>query len=218
MGGHGPSGVEGAHGGARHERAGGTPAVALLAPDAAMRVAESIGVLGPLAELNVFRLLLRRPRLAKGTADLLLSILARAELPPALRELVIMRVAWVTRSAYEWAQHWQIALDVGVAEADLLGVRDWSAHRDFDAAQRCVLQAVDEVVESHQVSPPTVAMLVELLGVDAAIEAVAAIGAWVMVSIVLRSFDVPVEDGVALWPPEGAEPDDETVHENEERR
>lgn len=192
-------------------------AVGVLQADHARAVADEAGLLHVLARLNVFRLLLRRPRLARATADLLLSILAHGALDARLRELLIMRVAWVTRSAYEWAQHWRIALDLGVSEADLVGVRDWSAHRGFDAAQRCVLRAVDEVIDCHEVSPATVADLVELLGEDAAIEAVAAIGAWTMVSIVLRSFDVPTEDGLALWPPDGTTPDGEAARMNRRR-
>lgn len=42
-----------------------------------------------------------------------------------MRELVIMRIGWVTGSVYEWTQHWGVATALGVDQADLLAVRDW---------------------------------------------------------------------------------------------
>ncbi|MHB1785026.1 MAG: carboxymuconolactone decarboxylase family protein [Acidimicrobiales bacterium] len=180
--------------------------IPMLAPGEAQAVAEEAKVPGALAELNIFRLLLRRPRLAKGTAELLLSLLFGAELDAGLRELIIMRVAWVSGSDYEWAQHWRIATDLGVTEADLVGVRDWRVHGAFGPEQIAVLRAVDEVSADGSVSPEAVADLVRLLGEEAALEAVTAIGAWSMISIVLRSLEVPLEAGVADWPPDGRVP------------
>jgi hypothetical protein len=37
------------------------------------------------------------------------------------------------------------------------------------------------------------------------VELVSAIGLWRMISGVLRTFEVPLEDGVAAWPPDGRE-------------
>ncbi|CNM89961.1 carboxymuconolactone decarboxylase [Mycobacterium tuberculosis] len=38
------------------------------------------------------------------------------------------------------------------------------------------------------------------------IELVTAIGAWRMVASILNSLNVPLEDGVASWPPDGRSP------------
>lgn len=182
------------------------PPVPLLDPDEARHRAAQAQIPDALAELNVFRLLLNRPRLAKATADLLLSLLFGAQLEARLRELIIMRVAWITGSEYEWAQHWRIATQAGVSEADLVGVRAGVSHEGFGPQDRAVLKAVDEVGIGGAVSQTTLAELRRLLGEDAAIEAVAAVGAWAMVSTLLRSFDVPLEEGTPGWPPDGVDP------------
>jgi len=39
------------------------------------------------------------------------------------------------------------------------------------------------------------------------VELVAAIGNWRLFSALLRSLDVPLEQGVTAWPPDGAIPD-----------
>jgi hypothetical protein len=36
-------------------------------------------------------------------------MLWHGKLDPRLRELVIMRIGWLTASDYEWTQHWRVA-------------------------------------------------------------------------------------------------------------
>ena len=180
----------------------------LLAAEAALEIGRDSGVPRQLAELNFFRLLLRRPRTAKAMSDLLVSLLAGEALGHRHRELAIMRIGWVTASAYEWTQHWRIAGQFGVPETDLLGVRDWPGHAGFDAADRAVLRAVDEAMGGAGISTATWAECDERLGTDAAIELVVAIGAWLMASIYLRATGVPLEEGVDAWPPTGSGPPD----------
>ena len=97
---------------------------------------------------------------------------------------------------------------MGVPAEDLLGVRDWSAHSSFGRPERAVLAATDEVVRNGAVSAHTWAACERELGADSAvlIELVTAIGAWRMIASILHSLDVPLEDGVASWPPEGQPP------------
>lgn len=178
----------------------------MLTLEESLAAAERAGVVPQLAQLNVFRLLLRRERPAKALADLLLSLLFGGELDTRLRELVIMRIGWSTGSVYEWTQHWRIALDLGVTEADLLGVRDWPAHEGFDDLDRAVLAATDQCVAGEHIDDSTWAVIHRRLGDDAAVELVAAIGAWTMISTLLRSLEIDLEDGVMPWPPDGATP------------
>ena len=164
------------------------------------------GVPEQLAELNYFRLLLRRPRTARAMSDLLVSLLAGAALIHRHRELAIMRIGWLTGAQYEWTQHWRIAGQFGLAEDDLVATRDWDRHEGFDASDRAVLRAVDEAVRDGSTSAATWATCTELLGEDATIELAVAIGAWVMASIYLRAMQIPLEDGVSSWPPDGQGP------------
>ena len=84
--------------------------------------------------------------------DLLATMLWRGTLDPRLRELVIMRIGWLTASDYEWTQHWRVAQGLGVSADDLLGVRDWQAHQGSGPAERAVLAATDDVVRDGAVS------------------------------------------------------------------
>lgn len=180
--------------------------VAPLPRTEALGAAQGAGVPEGLARLNVFGVLLRRPEVAKGVAELLLSLLGSPALDPRLRELAIMRLGWTTGSVYEWSQHWPIALALGVDAADLLAVRDWEHHAGFGEVERAVLAATDECTTAGAVSGATMAVLRGHLDDRALVDLVTAIGAWTMVSVFLRSLGVPLEDGMAPWPPTGEEP------------
>lgn len=173
----------------------------------ALELADQYALNPTFASLSVFRVLLRTPQLAKSVAGLLETLLRGEHLDGRLRELVIMRIGWVTGSCYEWTQHWRVARLMGIPEETLLGVRDWQSQTGYGAAERAVLAATDETIEAGTISPETWQACRDCLGSDEAlIELVAAIGNWRLFSSLLRSLEVPLEEGVEAWPPDGREP------------
>ncbi|HEY9304996.1 MAG TPA: carboxymuconolactone decarboxylase family protein [Mycobacterium sp.] len=176
--------------------------------DGAKAAADEAGVPNYMAELAIFQVLLNHPKLAGALNDLLATMLWRGTLDSRLRELVIMRIGWLTACDYEWTQHWRVAQGLGVSADDLLGVRDWQAHKAFGPAEQAALAATDDVLRDGAVSSQSWAACQRELGTDPAllVELVTAIGAWRMVASILRSLQVPLEDGLASWPPDGRAP------------
>ncbi len=178
-----------------------------LSLEAARAAAEQVGLQEQMADLNIFRVLLHQPKLAKAISDVLLTLLFRGKLDARLRELVIMRIGWATGSVYEWTQHWRIATQLGVSEEDLLALRDWRASDRFDDADRAILSATDETLETGTISSETWKRCEEHLGsTEERLELVSAIGTWRFISGFLRSLEIPLEEGVTPWPPDGATP------------
>jgi alkylhydroperoxidase family enzyme len=183
------------------------PRVSRLSIEEAKAIAEEAKVPAAMAELNVFRALLRHPSLAKVVNDQLIALLFRGKLDERLRELVILRIGWLTGSVYEWTQHWNVAVGLGLDEADLLAVRDWRAAERFGPAERAVLAATDETLETGTISPGTWAECeAHLGGPEQLLELVVAIGNWRHLSSLLRSLEIPLEEGMAAWPPDGRSP------------
>ena len=82
-----------------------------------------------------------------------------------------------------------------------------SALKLFDEHDRIVLQATDDTLQHGGVQAATWARLVELLpGPDSQITLVASIGNWLMFAQIMKSLDIPLEDGAAIWPPDGIAP------------
>lgn len=184
--------------------------IPLLPVDEAKAAADEAGVPDYMAELSIFQTLLNHPQLAGPFNDLLATMLWHGALDRRLRELVIMRIGWLTECNYEWTQHWRVASRLGVSAEDLLGVRDWRSHNGFGPTERAVLAATDDVVRDGAVSAASWADCERELGGDKTvlIELVTVIGAWRMVSSILQSLEVPLEEGVAAWPPDGQSPSD----------
>jgi alkylhydroperoxidase family enzyme len=184
-----------------------TPRIELLPAGEAKAAAESAGVVPRMAELSIFRVLLRQPGAAKAVQDLLFALLFRGVLDARLRELLIMRIGWVTGSEYEWTQHWRIATQLGIPAEDLLALRAWRSSRRLGAADRAVLAATDETLETGTITRETWAACEAHVGSpEALLELVAAIGTWRLISSLLRSLEIPLEAGVEPWPPDGVRP------------
>ncbi len=162
--------------------------------DKAKAAADEAAVPNYMAELSIFQVLLNHPQLARGINDLLATMLWHGALDPRLRELVIMRIGWLTACDYEWTQHWRVASRLGVSGDDLLGVRDWQAYDGFGRAERAVLAATDDVIHDGAVSADSWAACERELHGDKTvlIELVTAIGAWRMVASILHSLLVPL--------------------------
>ncbi len=181
--------------------------IPLLPVDEAKAAADEAGVPNYMAELAIFQVLLNHPRLACALNDLLATMLWHGALDPRLRELVIMRIGWLTASDYEWTQHWRVAQGLGVSADDLLGVRDWHAYDGFGPAEQAVLAATDDVMRDGAVSAESLAACAREFSDRAVlVELVTAIGAWRMIASILHSLQVPLEDGVESWPPDGRRP------------
>ena len=173
----------------------------------ARSIATEHGLPDYMGDLSVFQIALKNPSVARGLNGMLHNLLWKGELDGRLRELIIMRIGWTTGSAYEWTQHWRVATGMGIEESDLLAVRDWPNHDGFGPAERAVLAATDDSLATGVISDETWALCCDALVEDALlVELVAVIGNWSLFSNLLRTLNVPLEDGVVPWPPDGIAP------------
>lgn len=182
--------------------------IEMLSVEQAKAAAKECGIRESMAGLSVYRALLRHPQLASAVNHLLTTLLFTGnKLDVRLRELLIMRIGWTTGAKYEWTQHWHFAERVGLPPEDVIAVRDWRSSMRLGAADRAVLAAVDDTLEFGKISDSVWAECVRHVGSpEQLLEMVIAIGNWNMFSQLLRSVEIPLEDGVKDWPPDGRIP------------
>ncbi len=183
-----------------------TPRIKPLDLDVARRAAVAVGIPDHLAELSVFRVALRSPNVAAALHGMLHHLLFEGTFDARRRELIIMRLGWGSGSVYEWTQHWRVAGLLAVDPDDVLAVRDWRASYRFDRTDRAVLAATDEVLTSGTITDQTWTACAEVLDEVALVELVAIIANWRLFASVLMSWQVPLEEGVEPWPPDGRRP------------
>ena len=116
-----------------------------------------------------------------------------ARLDPRLRELAILRVAWRTRSEYEWWQHARIGLHAGLTSEQLHAVPDGPAAGLWAPLERHVLEAVDQVVDDWRVGAGTWAALAQHLDAAQLLELAFVIGAYLCFATVTNSVELPAD-------------------------
>lgn len=144
--------------------------------------------------LHLYQMLLHSPVVAEGWLALLTAIRQKAALSGRLRELVIMRIAVVNGAAYEAVQHAPIALQEGMAQAQIDALDAWETSPLFSETERAVLTLSDQMTRQVQVPEEQLAAVNGYLGERETVELVATIAAYNMVSRFLEAFQIHAED------------------------
>jgi len=110
-----------------------------------------------------------------------------ATIDAPLRELIILRVAWRTRSAYEWAQHTRIGLQAGLTVEQLHAVPDGAAAAGWTPVHRAVLAATDQMVDRQRVDDATWNELAEHFDDTQLLELLFIAGAYICFAVIVNS-------------------------------
>jgi alkylhydroperoxidase family enzyme len=147
--------------------------------------------------LNLDRMLLHSPPLARGWNTYLGSIRKDLDVAPLLRELAICAVAKLNRADYEWIQHAPELLAAGGTQMHLDALADVDGACDNDAVfseqQRLVLRLTCEMTRQIQVNASTMQSLRKQLADREVTEIVGVIAAYNMVSRFLVALDIGAE-------------------------
>ncbi len=144
--------------------------------------------------LHLYQMLLHSPPLAEGWLAFLTAVRQRLDLPGDLRELVIMRVAHLNGAPYEAAQHVPHALKEGVTQAQLDDLADWVPSAHYSPRQRAVLALCDAITRDIHFDPALLAAVKQELGERQAVELVATVAAYNMVSRFLEALAIHADD------------------------
>ncbi len=178
----------------------------LLDPAATADAARVAGIPERLEGVNLLRTALHHPPVARVIADAIDALVLSGTLSPRLRELAILRVGWRIGAAYEWGNHYPLARRVGLTDDEIRAARG-DVPAGLGAAERCAVRVVDEVLDGVSASPETLAEARALLGDDrAVIELVMIPACYRAIGTFLLTFDVPLEEGIGTWPPDGSSP------------
>lgn len=110
-----------------------------------------------------------------------------AKLSPEHRELLILRVAWRTRSGYEWNQHRRMGTDAGLTPAQIEAVAEGASAEVWTPLEQNLLTAVDEIVDDHVVGDATWSALASHFGPDEIFELLFLVGGYLCLAGVLNS-------------------------------
>ena len=158
-------------------------------------VAGLAGRVTPSGPPNIFTTLGQHPRLFRAWLRYSAHLMPFGQLPRRDTELVILRVAWQCRSAYEWQQHVPIALRVGLTPDEVAGVAGDPAAGGFTERQRALLAVTDELLAERRLSDATWSGVQAILGDREAIELCLLIGNYQGLASTIGALGIQVEQG-----------------------
>jgi len=170
---------------------------------------DAISVVAPGRQLgpsNVLGLFANHPALAKAFLRYNAYLLGRdSTIPPHIRELAILRVAWRRRCRYEWAQHVRIARRAGVTDAEIAMVRAGADARagagDGDAPGHeitaLIIAAVDELDANSGLSDGIYQALADKFDDRQLMDLVFTIGTYGLLGMAFNAFGLDLDPGLS---------------------
>ncbi|GAC1396240.1 MAG: carboxymuconolactone decarboxylase family protein [Mycobacterium sp.] len=149
-------------------------------------------------KFDILGVLVRHPKMARNFLAFNAFLLQRGELPLRLRELAVLRLAYVRRSAFFWGEHFRVATAGGLPEEDVARI----ARGDdaFEGVDLLVLQATDELLADGRARAQTWQDLVEELGTHQAMELLFVVGTYGMLAAACDTFELAPAPGSAKLP------------------
>ena len=178
--------------------------VPMVPLEQARKLGEAMGLPARRTQSEAFRVVANNPGVARVAFHQLLQLLENNSFDTRLREMMIMRIGWVTGSAYEWTQHWRVAAQAGIPAEDMLAVRDWQNSDRLTAADKAILAATDECLEGKSISDAAWAEVTKhVTDPGQQVEFVIAMGNWMSFSLLFRNLRIPLTPDLTIWPPDG---------------
>ena len=145
--------------------------------------------------VNLFQLVAQHPeahRRLKATGSFANF---ETQLPVRDRELMILRMAWLYQSEFEWSQHAQPALDAGLTGDDLARVKVGAEADGWDDWDRTVLRTVEGLVSDCMIPTPVWDALAERYSTEMMLELVIFFGHYTLVTTLANVFGLGVNPG-----------------------
>ncbi len=143
--------------------------------------------------LNALGLLAHHPELTTAYNHFNGHVLFASTITPRQRELLVLRVAVLRDSTYEWAQHAVLAGDADITDAELESVRSGPEAGGWSPLEAALLRAADELVADACLTEATWSVLAAEFDTQQLMDLVFTVGAYDLLAMVFRTFGVELD-------------------------
>jgi AhpD family alkylhydroperoxidase len=154
---------------------------------------EHLQTLAKLPPLNVFRMVAGAPRAFGPFMELGGAVLSSA-MDAKRREIVVLRVAHATGADYERVQHEQIARNVGVSEREIEAIASEEPVVSLEEEHNLLCRVADEISRQVRLCDEALQQIIARYGPREATELILLVSYYNMVSRILESTRVEIED------------------------
>ena len=121
------------------------------------------------------------------------KLLQDAALEPRLRELLILRVAWKSRSRYEWVQHARMGQEAGLTYAQVEAVTRGADDAVWTPFERLLLAATDQLLDVQRIDDATWSALQEEVDDRQLLEILFIVGSYLCLALVFNSVGLELD-------------------------
>src|SRR6516162_10844991 len=122
----------------------------------------------------------------------------QTSVPPRLSEFAILCTGQFWKAQYEWYAHATIAANQGVKEATIRDLKAGRAPKSAPRDEMAIHTFIKELYATRRVSNATYARVHKFLGDAGMVELAGILGYYVLISMTLNFFRMPLPEGEAL--------------------
>lgn len=108
-------------------------------------------------------------------------------LAPQLSEFLILLTAREWQQQYEWQAHRDVALEAGLSATTVAAIAEGQRPTDLSAEHAALYELFTELHRNHRVSDSTYAAAVSLMGEQGVVDAVAIVGYYTLLAMVMNT-------------------------------
>ena len=146
--------------------------------------------------VNALAVLMRYPALAKAFLTFNRHLLSASSLSERIRELLILRIAWLRRAEYEWAQHVVLGARAGLRKEEIEALKEGPDAALWAPADAAVVRAVDELHADACITDATWDQLSKTLDQRQLMDLVFTVGAYDLLAMAFKSFGLELDPGL----------------------
>lgn len=149
--------------------------------------------------VNVLGTLAHYPALAKAFSTFNAHVAGSSTLPVREREIVILRLSWLRRSEYEYAQHVILGRRAGLGDDELQWLQQGPEAAGWPAGDADLVRAVDELHGLSRITADTWARLARRYDQSQLLDLLFLVGCYDALALAINSLATPAEgDAAAL--------------------
>ena len=143
--------------------------------------------------INVLATLVRYPKLFKRWNVLATHVLFKSSLGARDREILILRIAHLCDSAYEWGQYVSIGRAAGLSDTEIEAIKTGAEWPNWSELDRLLIMATDQLHAQTCITPETWEALATHYSEPQMLDLIFTVGNYNMLAMALNSIGVELD-------------------------